>query len=94
MDDKGFSKNKWTKGQSIQWVIDQLDKSVVQEVKPEGSANINYDKRLGDKHLVWCEVCGHVYDSVYGDVYPNFPKYGKEKKNHGKGCERKFSRRN
>ena len=94
MDDKGLSKKRWTKKQSIQWVIDQLDKSVVQEVKPECSANINYDKRQGDKHLVWCEMCGHVYDSVYGDVYPNFPKYGKEKKNHGKGWERKFSRRN
>tara|TARA_R100001463_G_scaffold14733_1_gene38653 strand:+ start:7217 stop:7492 length:276 start_codon:yes stop_codon:yes gene_type:complete len=85
---------KWKKKESIQWVIDQMDKSVVQEVKPEGSANVNYDKNLGDKHLVWCGKCGYVYDEVYGELYPNFPKYGKEQKNHEEKCERQFTRRN
>lgn len=85
---------KWTKRQSIQWVIDQLDKSVVQEVKPDGVSSINYDKSLGDKHLVWCGLCNHVYDKVYGDIYPNFPKYGKERYDHKKECERTFTRRN
>ena len=36
-------RNGWTKKESIQWVIDQLNKSVVQEVKPEGKSCINYD---------------------------------------------------
>ena len=85
---------KWNKKKSIQWVIDQMDKSVVQEVKPEGTANINYDKSLGDKHLVWCGKCHCVYDEVYGDIYPDFPKYGKEQKDHNVKCERRFTRRN
>jgi hypothetical protein len=85
---------KWTKRLSIQWVLDQLNKSVVQEVKPDGVASINYDKSLGDKHLVWCKGCGNVYDKVYGDVYPNFPKYGKEREDHEEGCKRQFTRRN
>jgi len=75
-------KRKWNEGDSIQWVIDQMTKSVVQEVKPDGYANINYDKNLGDKHLVWCGRCGYVYDQLYGDSYPNFPKFGKERKDH------------
>tara|TARA_R100000742_G_scaffold4277_1_gene1623 strand:+ start:1013 stop:1261 length:249 start_codon:yes stop_codon:yes gene_type:complete len=79
-------KRRWTKGRSIQWVIDQMEKSVVQEVKPYGRANVNYDKRLGDKHLVWCSKCGNVYDRVYGDIYPDFPRYGKEKQDHDKEC--------
>jgi len=87
-------RNGWTKKESIQWVIDQLNKSVVQEVKPEGKSSINYDKSLGDKHLVWCKKCGNVYDYVYGDVLPDFPKYGKERRDHEKGCKRKFTRRN
>ena len=80
------SQIKWNKRRSIQWVIDQLDKSVVQEVKPDGISSINYDKKLGDKHLVWCSKCNNIYDRVYGDVYPDFPKYGKEKKDHEEEC--------
>jgi hypothetical protein len=90
MDGKG----KWKKEKSIQWVIDQLTKSVVQEVKPEGYGNINYDKNLGDKHLVWCSKCNYIYDAVYGDIHPNFPKYGKRRKDHNGKCEKTFTRRN
>ena len=85
---------KWSKADSIQWVLDQLDKSVVQEVKPDGKLSINYDKSLADKHLVWCGICGDVYDSVYGDIYPDFPKIGKERIDHDKNCKRTLIRRN
>jgi hypothetical protein len=85
MGNEGRKKYFKTKD-SIQWVIDQLSKSGIQEVKPEGEGSINYDKNLGDKHLVWCEKCGNVWDRVYGDLYPDFPKYGKERKDHEKNC--------
>lgn len=87
-------KGKWSTKNSIQWVIDQLAKSVVQEVKPDGYSNINYDKNLGDKHLVWCSKCGNVYDYIYGGIYPDFPKYGKERRDHDEKCQRQFTRRN
>ena len=85
MDGKRIS--RWTEQDSIQWVIDQLEKSVVQEVKPEGICNLNYDKSLADKHLVWCGICGMVYDRVYKDIYPDFPKLGKERYDH-KRCKK------
>lgn len=87
------SRRKWKKEDSIQWVIDQYG-SVIQDVKPNGCSTINYDKNLGDKHLVWCSKCGHVYDRVYGDIYPDFPKLGKEKKDHAKQCSWFSPRRN
>ena len=75
-------RRSWNKRQSIQWVIDQMEKSVVQDVKPEGISSLNYDKSLADKHLVYCARCSLVYDRVYGDIYPDFPKYGKERHDH------------
>ena len=87
-------KKYYSKKKSIQWVIDQLEKVWVTEVKPQGEGSINYDKNLGDKHLVWCEKCGNVWDRVYGDIYPNFPKYGKKRKDHETDCEWFAGKRN
>lgn len=75
----------WRIEDSIQWAIDQY-MGVVQEVKPQGEHTINYDKNLGDKHLVFCGVCECVWDRVYNETYPDFPRYGKERKDHD-GCK-------
>ena len=48
-------KKQWTIDDSIQWVIDALDNTVVEKKDRE---NHKYDEVRADQDLSWCPTCG------------------------------------
>ena len=47
-------KKQWTANDSIQWVIDALDNTVVEKKDRE---NHKYDEVRADLDLKWCPLC-------------------------------------
>jgi len=67
-------KKKWSVNDSIQWVIDALDNSVVEKKDRE---NHKYDEVRADFNLKWCPLCECKWEISYG--LPLTKSYGKEK---------------
>jgi len=59
-------KKEWTEDDSILWVIEALDNSVVEKRFRE---NHKYDEIRADKDLSWCPICRCKWELFEGNVW-------------------------